>query len=516
MSSPSGELIAADRPSVGAVAGALGAQFGVRAGDPVSIERVYLDTFDGLLHARALTLRWERGRLELLDDGAELPRAVALAREPTRPIPFDELPYGALRDAVVDVIDVRAVLPLARVRIGVQPLAVLDGLEKTVARMTLVTPELAELGGAAALRERVRLIAVRGYERDLTRARELIVRGLGLVPADETLREEAMRIAGHPPAGVSAKVDVALDPSARADVATVTVLRRLVEIMDATLPGAIADIDSEFLHDYRVAVRRTRSVQRECKRVFPPDTLARMRAEFRWLQQATGDTRDLDVYVLDFEAMRALVPADMRTDLEPLLDVLRARRRLARAQMVGDLRSARATALRRDWLALLAALPGLPPDDRPDAARAIDAVASARIRAVYRAMVKAGRRIGPDTPPEDYHELRKRGKELRYLLELFGRPLHDPGVVSPMIKTLKGLQDVLGHHQDREVQMAMLRGLATEVSQRPGGPGAVLAMGVLVDRLGADARAARQEFAAVFAQFAGKAQLARVKATFPA
>ena len=74
-------------------------------------------------------------------------------------------------------------------------------------------------------------------------------------------------------------------------------------------------------------------------------------------------------------------------------------------------------------------------------------------------MVKLGGAIDDDSPAEDYHELRKRGKELRYLLELFGAPLYPGEVVKPMIKSLKSLQDVLGRHQDREVQVAMLSSL---------------------------------------------------------
>ena len=82
-----------------------------------------------------------------------------------------------------------------------------------------------------------------------------------------------------------------------------------------------------------------------------------------------------------------------------------------------------------------------------------------------------GGAIDDASPAEDYHELRKKGKELRYLLELFGAPLYPAEVVKPMIRTLKGLQDVLGRHQDREVQVAPLRSLAHEVARRPGGRG---------------------------------------------
>ena len=119
----------------------------------------------------------------------------------------------------------------------------------------------------------------------------------------------------------------------------------MLEVIEANLEGTIADVDTEFLHDLRVSVRRSRSVQRELKRVFPPDELAHYRAEFRWLQQVTGDVRDLDVHVLEFDDMRALVPEAMRDDLDPLLRVLRARRSTARRAMVRALRSKRTTTL---------------------------------------------------------------------------------------------------------------------------------------------------------------------------
>jgi len=134
------------------------------------------------------------------------------------------------------------------------------------------------------------------------------------------------------------------------------------------------------------------------------------------------------------------------------------------------------------------------------ASRPLGAVVGRRIRKVYGRVLAMGTAIGPGSPAADYHELRKKGKELRYLLELFAVNLFDEEVVLSAIASLKTVQDVLGRHQDREVQMAMLRSLAVEVATLPGGPAACMAMGVLVDRLSADERAARQEFGERFAE----------------
>ena len=97
---------------------------------------------------------------------------------------------------------------------------------------------------------------------------------------------------------------------------------------------------------------------------------------------------------------------------------------------------------------------------------------------------------------------------------MFGAALYAEDVVKPMVKALKALQDVLGQRQDREVQVATLRSLRDEVARLPGGAAAVMAMGVLVERLGEDERAARQAFAERFEAFASKPQRQLVKDTF--
>ena len=72
-----------------------------------------------------------------------------------------------------------------------------------------------------------------------------------------------------------------------------------------TCRATLADADLEFLHDFRVAIRRTRSVLREMRGVFAPDDLERVRASFKWLQDQTSATRDLDVYLREFEELRS-------------------------------------------------------------------------------------------------------------------------------------------------------------------------------------------------------------------
>lgn len=313
---------------------------------------------------------------------------------------------------------------------------------------------------------------------------------------------------------VKAKVDVPLAYEQRADAGAVAVLRRLTAVIVDNIDGALAGEDPEHLHQLRIAVRRSRTVQRQLKGVFPAAELPGFRSEFRWLQQATGDARDLDVYLEDLDSLRELLPEAMRSDLDPLVPVLVHSRLAAHGEMARALRSLRATELLGDWEELLETMVERTAHDRPDAARPIGKVAGARIRKVYKRIVTMGRAIEPSSPAEDYHELRKKGKELRYLLELFGVKLFDEAAVTPLVRSLKDLQDLLGRHQDREVQITMLRASVDEVATLPGGGAACMAMGALVERLRADEQAARGEFADSFAQLAAKRQRALVRETF--
>jgi CHAD domain-containing protein len=509
------DLLLPENATPETASGALRAHLRLRERGVVETDRTFYDTFDGLLHHAGLSAAHASSRLSVFKaDGSEDGTAAEWASAPRRVLAI-ELEEGPLRDALLPVVGVRALLAQAHVRIRAREYDVLDDAEKTVVRLTLSEPAVvASEQRLIPLRPRVQLVLVRGYDKELSRTRTVLERELGLTAPTEPLVDEAVRAAGRDPGGRSSKPAVKLSAEQRTDAAAVAVLRALLDVIHANLEGTIADLDAEFLHDFRVAIRRSRAVQRELKRAFPPTELERFRTELRWLQRSTGDARDMDVYVLDFDRMRTLVPEGVRADLDPLLAVLRSHRLTARREMVRALRSDRAAAVLSDWAKFLDSVAAGRPDAPGAAAAPIRDSAGARIAKVYRRMVKEGRAIDDASPPEALHELRKKGKELRYLLELFGAQLFAGDVVKPMVKTLKALQDVLGRHQDREVQGATLRELREEVSALPGGPGALMAMGLLVDRVGADQRAARAEFADTFAAFASKGQRRIVNETF--
>jgi CHAD domain-containing protein len=164
-----------------------------------------------------------------------------------------------------------------------------------------------------------------------------------------------------------------------------------------------------------------------------------------------------------------------------------------------------------DWAGELSALAD-PARSAGGAAWSASALARTNVTRAHRRLVRDGTAISDSSPPEHLHLLRKRGKELRYALEMFA-PVLDDAQVGKAIKDLKHLQDVLGRFQDSEVQRTTLRGFAHEMVADGAPADALLAMGELMGHLHAEQQRARGEFATTFASYvrpAGQQRMARL------
>jgi CHAD domain-containing protein len=269
--------------------------------------------------------------------------------------------------------------------------------------------------------------------------------------------------------------------------------------MRENLPGLLDDVDTEFLHDFRVAVRRTRATLKLGRQALPEVMHTRWEPAFKELGDLTTPVRDLDVYQLDLPVMsRWLVTADP-ADLDPLAAHLRHHRTVARRSLVRALRSDTFALMILEWGEELAGLAGLPQQADHHHPRA-GWLADRTISHAYRRVARDGALIGADSPAGALHELRKRCKELRYALEVFA-PLTDQAARRRAVADLKDLQDVLGRFQDSEVQRQALRGFAEEMMAAGTTAGAMLAMGELIGHLDVEQERARREFDTVFGRF---------------
>jgi len=467
-----------------AITSALSKGFRVATGPVKAVRLTRLDTFDHKLRAAGLTLQLQSGRdgdLLLLADGdTTVSEPVERLRWPAL---AEALPAGRLRELAAPVTGIRALVAMSQESRRLRRLDLLNEDGKTVARVDVDEP-----GSPTAGPAQVTVRTLRGYASQAQRAARLLTEA-GLRPP----RRRAERDHASVPEPTRA------DRDAPATLLLATGLKGGLATMRTNLPGLLDDVDTEFLHDFRVAVRRTRSTLKLGRSVLPPSMTARWEPLFKGFGDLTTPVRDLDVYELDLPTMAGWLVAAGPADLEPFAAHLRTRRSTVRKPLVLGLRSAGFRRLLTEWGDELDGISDDSYDPSP-ATLSAGRWAERSISRAYRRVVRSGTAITTDSPATDLHALRKRCKELRYAIEV-SSPVVASGPRKHALAHLKKLQDVLGNFQDCQVQSTALRGFA-EAMMTDGTPAsALLAMGELIAHLDAEQARARRQFEGAFAQF---------------
>jgi CHAD domain-containing protein len=477
--------------------------------------RTWLDTFDWRLYRAGLTLEFEQARragrllLTRADDTpqAEQPVTGWPPRRPARP---EDLPAGPVRDRIMVLASPRALLPVVKAVSTVSVRRLLNADGKTVARLvaehstvTAATVTATTGDTTAELPWRLSIAEVRGYPGQARKAAVLLAGVPGVSQATHNVFTAALNALGRHPANYSSSVDAEITAQMPASVAVARLLLRLLDTLEQNVDGVLRDIDTEFLHDLRVAVRRTRSAVKLLGGVLPASLVAHYGAEFKWLGDLTTPTRDLDVHLLGFGAMAEHLVAASPADLEPFRAFLATRRAREFRRLAAALRGPRFRAITDDWRkALLEVRDAGGTRQRRREPTAAELAISTTGRA-FRRIAAQGGAITPASPPESLHNLRKRCKELRYLLEFFA-PLHDPVAYRKVVGDLKQLQDNLGEFQDSQIQREEIHALADAMLAERAAPAAtLLAMGEVAARLAVSQAEARAAFAKRFARLAG-------------
>ena len=243
-------------------------------------------------------------------------------------------------------------------------------------------------------------------------------------------------------------------------------------------PGVRLGEDPEELHDMRVATRRLRAALKLYSDVLPKRA-ERYERDLRWVAGVLGEVRDLDVH------LQRLSEESSRNGevLEEVAALLRERRVEARRGMLKALDSNRYERLVASFSATLRGGRSPTPTDP------ILEAAPELLRDRYKKVRKSANTLSEDSPPEHFHDLRKKGKRLRYALEplqeIYGKP------AKKMVKLLKKTQDDLGDHQDLIVASGLMEELGV-AGDRP--PQAAFSMGSMSEGYGREASEIRAGF----------------------
>ncbi|PVV11667.1 MAG: hypothetical protein B6D72_09960, partial [gamma proteobacterium symbiont of Ctena orbiculata] len=318
---------------------------------PVKVRQTYFDTYDWRV--------WQAGG-ELLQEQGEEKRLCWVDRKTHRqfacqpsdsPPGFAEtIPQGQLKERLTPVLEMRVLLPLVHVNQQRNSLRILDFEEKTVARVVLQKNQFSAVKGKnrGDLEGRILLLPLKGYESEFQKLQKQLA-SLKLRQSEKSLYEDALQGIGRKPGDYSSKLNFRLDPDAPAHVTARQIMLSLLDTLEANIDGTRANLDSEFLHDLRVATRRTRSAMSQIKGVFDPRQLEPFKQGFGWIGQITGETRDLDVYLLNYADYRASLPRAIQDDLEPFHSFLLQHHKTAQAELVKKINSPHFRKMLKGW-----------------------------------------------------------------------------------------------------------------------------------------------------------------------
>jgi CHAD domain-containing protein len=235
-----------------------------------------------------------------------------------------------------------------------------------------------------------------------------------------------------------------IEPTAewRADAVVRRYAAQCLDRMQSAELGILENRDTEALHDYRVALRRSRTLLGQMKGVFPAREARRCLDRLGRLGELTGPLRDCHVMLADLPLYHSMLPESLRPALAPLQAYLEREAACAHRILADRLRRQDYRRAFESWRRFLER-PAPKRPSAPNARASAGEVCGRRIWKLYRRMLREGVVLGPDSPQEAFHVLRKRGKKLRYLLE-FSASLRPDGKLRDLIAQLKKLQDIYG------------------------------------------------------------------------
>ena len=387
-----------------------------------------------------------------------------------------EFAPGLLQERLSDLIAPRALRKTASVRVGRQVWNFRNPEGKIVVRLIALRVSANKLSRNGALILEIQ--SLRGYGAEAVEMANQI-EALGCVPTERRIVDEAHKLCDVQPMPYLLKPVLTCPGTGSAREAMLEVLSKMLGIARQNEAGIINDHDTEFLHDFRVCLRKMRSILGIIKDVFPENLASNWKKSLGDICRKTNKLRDLDVHLLSRERLEQTLPPALRAGLAPFFEELTKLRLLEAVRVSAYFRSSgyrrSMEALETSWNAPEA----IPPTE--ESLVPIQLAAGRRIGLRFKKISKLSRLIDELTPDAFLHEVRIECKKLRYLLDCFGH-LFDSDGRALLVRQLSKLQNRLGRFNDTSVQQITLLDLAEEPIQS-GNAKLTLSLGALIGSL---------------------------------
>lgn len=425
------------------------------------LRAVYWDTSDLRLAREGITLRHRSGEgsgdgwhLKLPVHEAAVPDAGTGVREELNETGADDVVPEPLRDLVA--VHLRgAVLGQVATLLTTRSTYLLKDADGEV--LAELTDDLVSVLNQGHVAARFREIEIESVNGDVTVLAKVgaVLRTAGAVGGEfvpKVIRALGPQATAEPDPPPPATVQ--LQQPAR--LAVQAILRRYVRAFMAQDPLLRRGHDDS-VHQMRVAARRLRSALKTFGPLVDDVWAKSLREELKWVADSLGEARDGEVLLARLQAQLDELPPEL------VLGPVRAK---IDADIGGNLVAARAHAaetLRTErYLALVDRLVNAAWDPMTTGLSEAETGEALRecVGSAWRRLVRDAARLSkPVATEDDWHEMRKTAKQVRYAAEavapFFGKP------AKALAAQVEGIQELLGEHQDAAVAAATLRRLAT-------------------------------------------------------
>lgn len=419
---------------------------------------------------------------------------------------WSEFETAPIRSALKDMLGLRGLAPVVEGTFSLYQSELRNEMGKIVCRLEWSTVS-SGAPGEIALQHSCRVLPLLGYENEAARVEKYLTchgaKASGEGPVGVLLRH-AERV----PQKYTLKPVFGLEADTPAREAVGRIVRTILDITGRNVPGILEDLDTEFLHDYRICLRKIRSVLTLVKDVYPAADTLRMRKIMGDLTQQTNRLRDLDVYLLARDKYLGLLPPALRPLLDGMFEDFAAERAVELRHTAAIMRAHSNRKRMREMEQYFSGETRHKPS--PNAELPVGPLVFRSIYKRYRKICTIATGIGAETPDEVVHQIRIECKKLRYLMEFFSE-LIDKKEGAMLNKLLRRLQGGLGDFNDASVQQ---KSLLDYWEQKKSGAAGALGVGGLVAILYHQQQQTRALIEQSLKDFCGGSTAAAFKQTF--
>lgn len=432
----------------------LGQYFTVKEGRTENEKIAIIDSFEwGLYKKNTLAIRHEDHSISLYNEENLLDSELAMRIEniSARSRFCWDFPDSPAKDFLTRVLGLRALYPVFNGSLKIEHLNLQDKEGKILVFCQLTSLFSSDKPRTPLIRQ-LNLFPVTGYPEEFKQAVDALFELGAFEPTLKPL-DTILNAIGVTPQPYNVKPKLSLSPQATARASVSTIISTMIEKQRLTEFGVIKDIDTEFLHHFRVALRMVRAAITQLKEVFPQQDVTELKARFDAIGRETNQLRDLDVFILDKSRYLNLLPVSLRDGLLPMFNDFESSR-ATEVKRIGRWLSSRA--YKKEMEALQALFEqGYSSLETEWSEKSTIELAITKIHKRYKKIQKASAKITHETPDEAIHSIRIDCKKLRYLLYFFGN-LFNKKQVKTFGAHLKSLQDILGIFNDLSVQSDFL------------------------------------------------------------